>query len=71
MDFNMLDLVNHIDKKVGEVKKEIKQDLAIIKADVKSLNQFKWRVTGVAGFVIFLVEIARIVVEYLQEKGSV
>lgn len=35
----------------------IKQELRDIKASIQDLNAFKWKVIGVSGFVVLIVEV--------------
>jgi hypothetical protein len=58
-----------LNREVGEIKAQVRfmtQEVAEIKADVKSLLAFKWRMLGVAAFVAF---VATLLVEIARAKG--
>lgn len=58
MDLKLLEyFINHTDKKFDEMR----EDLKSVRQEVQALNNFKWKVTGVAAAVVFMVEIARAV----------
>jgi len=44
--------------KLEEFQSWAKAELAELKADVKALNSWKWKVTGMAGLAAFLVSLA-------------